>query len=191
MNQENRARLKLVAIVMLFVVPVAAAYILYFTMSGLAPSGESNQGELLDPVQPLPSLQLTGRDGAVTSADVLAEKWTFLQVAPEGCGDECRTSLDETLQIWRLLGDKKPRVQRVLLVGDGKRAPDPGRKPLSVYQGQLAAIWQLIEQHAAGRPGTVYLVDPHGNWVLFYPPEQDGTELYKDTKHLLSLSYIG
>lgn len=191
MNQHNRARLKLVGVFMLFILPVAAAYILYYGLYGLTPASETNQGELLEPAQPLPSVSLTGSQGEADSADVLSEKWTFLQVAPAGCGSECRTSLDETLQIWRLLGDKKTRVQRILLVGEGTQAPDPGRNPLTIYHGQLAAMWQLMQSHSADRPGTVYLIDPNGNWVLFYPPEQDGTELYKDTKHLLRLSYIG
>lgn len=48
-----------------------------------------------------------------------------------------------------------------------------------------------MKQHHAIRAGTVYLIDPHANWVLYYPPQQNGEGLFQDTKHLLKLSYIG
>ena len=37
----------------------------------------------------------------------------------------------------------------------------------------------------------IYLVDPLGNWMLYYPPGGDGGALFKDVKHLLKLSHIG
>lgn len=190
MTRQNRARLKLMGVFLLFLGPLALAFIMYYGFHGLRPGGATNNGVLLTPAKPLPELELSGRQGATTSTDVLRQQWTFLQVAPEGCDDVCRDSLEETFQIWLLLHDERKRVQRVLLVGES--LPSFQQRPrLEVYRGDLTPLRALIKQHDAGRAGTVYLVDPHANWVLYYPPEQDGEGLFQDTKHLLKLSHIG
>lgn len=193
MRQQYRSRLKLIGVFLLFFAPLALAYVLYYGMHGMITGGATNKGILLTPVVPLPTIKLADSGGALTSTDVLREQWTFLQVAPKGCGPACRKSLRETRQIWVLLHDERVRVQRVLFVGGGTVTPPAFEKQprLEVYSGMLAPLAAFIESHEAGRPGTVYLIDPHGNWVLYYPPEQNGKALFEDTKHLLHLSQIG
>lgn len=190
MNKERRARLKLLGIFLLFLGPLALSYFLYYGLHGLRGGGATNKGELLTPAEPLPEIALTGAGGSTTSMAVLRQQWTFLQVAPDGCDRVCRDSLDETRQVWLLLHDERQRVQRVLFVGG--TPPRLEKLPLvEVYSGRLHPLWALIQQHGAAQAGTVYLIDPHGNWVLYYPPTQDGEGLYRDTKHLLDLSHIG
>lgn len=192
MKRQTLARLKLLAVFLLFAGPLAAAYILYYGLPEQISGAATNKGMLVDPVTPLPVVALDDEGGAATSKAVLADQWTFLQVAPDGCGDPCRESLRETRQIWALLHDERDRVQRVLLVGSGQSAPAFGKQPrLEVYSGKLGPLWNLFKAASAQAPGTVYLVDPLGNWVLYYPPEDNGEALFDDTKHLLKLSHIG
>lgn len=191
MNKQNRARLKMIGIFMLFAGPLAFSYVLYYGLGGLRAGAATNKGELVQPAQRLPEIALHGADGATTSTTVFGKNWTYLQVAPDGCGSECRQSLDETRQIWLLLHDERERVQRVLFVS-GKTPPSLDKlRSVDVYSGQLQPIWTLLQKHGAAQPGTVYLVDPLGNWMLYYLPEDNGAGLYKDTKHLLDLSHIG
>lgn len=190
MTKQNRARVKLVFVFLLFLAPLAGSYVLYYGLHGVMQGGITNKGQLLDPAQPLPRIDLRHGDKTLASTDVLRGQWTYLQVAPAGCAAACRESLRQTRQIWALLHDERSRVQRILLVGG--TPPSFSRQPLlEVYSGDLEAMWQLIRKHGAAQPGTVYLVDPHGNWVLYYPPTGDGEGLYRDTKHLLDLSHIG
>lgn len=191
MTRQNLARLKLLGVCALFFGPLAAAFVLYYGMHDVVTGGVTNKGNLLSPAQPLPSVALTGPDGTTTSAEVLRQQWTFLQVAPDGCGPLCRENLAQTRQIWLLLHDERERVQRVLLVGAGQTSDLENRPGLEVYSGDLGPLRALLEKHSPGRAGTVYLIDPHGNWVLYYPPGQNGAGLFKDTKHLLELSHIG
>lgn len=191
MKQHNQARIKLLGVFALFIAPLALAWVLYFGMPGVISGAATNKGILLTPAKPLPTIPLTGPDGATTSAEVLRDQWTFLQVAPHGCGSDCRESLAETRRAWRLLHDDRERVQRVLLVGAGQTPQLAKRPGLEVYSGDLERLRQLIHEHAAGKPGTVYLIDPHANWVLYYPPKQHGEGLFRDTSHLLELSHIG
>lgn len=191
MNQQYKTRLKLIGVFMMFLGPLAGSFILYYGFHDALMGGISNKGILLTPAKPLPKFKLTGNKETTTSQQVLRDQWTFLQVAPEGCAEVCRESLRETLQIWRLLHDERDRVQRVLFVGP-QQTPNLDQRPiLEVYSGQLEPLWELIKKHSPGQAGTVYLIDPHGNWVLYYPPKQDGEGLFQDTKHLLELSHIG
>src|SRR5699024_512822 len=117
MNKRTLGRIKLISIFLLFIIPVAASYILYFGLHGLDSSDSANKGELLDPVQPLPALELNGADGHTTSDQVLREKWTYLQVAPAECGAACRRSEEHTSE----LQSRFDLVCRLLLAQSNER----------------------------------------------------------------------
>lgn len=192
MKQQTLARLKLLAVFLLFAAPLTAAYVLYYGMPGQISGAATNKGMLVDPAVPLPVVTLAGQGSDIASGEVLRGQWTFLQVASDGCGGACRQSLLETRQIWALLHDERDRVQRVLIVGGAGPAPAFQQQPrLQVYSGEVLPLRNLFEAESADAPGTVYLIDPLGNWVLYYPPEQNGEALFDDTKHLLKLSHIG
>ncbi|GAB3681019.1 SCO family protein [Salinisphaera aquimarina] len=192
MKTQSLARLKMLGVFMIFLGPLALAYLMYY---GLSYGGavRTNDGQLVSPAQPLPDIALSDGDGnSVPSGQILEQKWTILQVAGEGCGDACRKSLDETRQIRALLHRRAARVQRVLIVDGAQPLPDLDAQPdLSVYQGDTAQMSALFDAQQADKPGMVYLVDPLGNWMLYYPPGGDGSALFKDIKHLLKLSHIG
>jgi len=191
MKTQTRARLKLVGVFMIFVGPLALAYLLYY---GLSYGGAgTNGGELVDPAMRLPDIALTDAQGETRPSGALFEqKWTILQVAPDGCGEACIQSLEETRQIRALLHRRAARVQRVLLTDIDSAHPQIERQPdLAIYRAPLTAIDEIFESQGATAPGMIYLVDPLGNWMLYYPPGGDGGALFKDVKHLLKLSHIG
>ena len=49
---------------------------------------------------------------------------------------------------------------------------------------------ESLSQVSLGRPG-LFLRDPNGNVILFYPAKNAGKPMLKDLKHLLKLSNIG
>ncbi len=192
MKRQTLARLKLLSVFLLFAAPLAIAYTLYYGMPKRIDGAGTNKGSLVSPVQPLPAMSFEAESETLGSGDVFAEKWTFLQVAPAGCGDACRTSLRETRQVRALLHRRSTRVQRVLVTSaDAPRPAFDSHPDLQVFTGGTAALSELFEAQSASAPGTVYLVDPLGNWLLFYPPGQNSEALFQDTKHLLKLSHIG
>lgn len=191
MKQDNKARLKLLGVFSIFIVPLTAAYVLYYGLS--YGSAGTNQGVLVEPAQPLPELTLYDRQGStVPGAQVFDEKWTILQVAADDCGSACRQSLDETRQIRALLHRRVTRVQRVLLLPAESSIPQFDSQPdLAVYRTDTKPLARLFEQQQANSRGVVYLIDPLGNWMLYYPEDGDGEALFEDIKHLLKLSHIG
>ena len=58
-----RGRRSLLAVAALFLVPVAAAFWLYYGTPGWRPRGAANRGELVDPAVPLPVFTFVTADG--------------------------------------------------------------------------------------------------------------------------------
>lgn len=185
MQATTKTRLKILAVAVLFIGPLALAWLVYGVFPSQTPEGRTHGGVLNDPAKPLPE---EGLEPVAGTADlpVFDERWTLLQVAPGKCREACREGLATTRQVRALLHRRSTRVQRVLVTagppGDLGDHPD-----LAVYRGG-AEMRSTLGEHA---PGTVYIVDPLGNWVLTYPGPADADALFKDIKHLLKLSHIG
>lgn len=193
MSTDKHGGWKLLAIILIFLVPVVFAFVLYYGFSYRGGEG-TNNGELVTPARPLPELTLSHEHdrGSVSSTRVLKGKWTLLEVAPDGCRQACRQSLAATRQVRSLLHDDIARVQRVLLIGANQRFPQLHAQPdLQVYRTHLRPLIQLFTPVGASAPGVVYVVDPLGNWMLYYPSRATGDGLFEDIKHLLMLSHIG
>lgn len=185
METKVKARLKVLAVAVLFFGPLAAAWLAYMAFPGWLPAAQTQHGELNDPARPLPQAGLEPA-GGTAALPAFEEHWTFLQVAPDGCREACRDALMTTRQVRALLHRRAARVQRVLVTSGS--AVDLGDHPdLAVYRGG-AALREVLGDYPAG---TVYVVDPLGNWVLTYPAPVDIEGLFKDIKHLLKLSHIG
>ena len=86
------------------------------------------------------------------------------------------------------------RVQRVFL--HGETPPDtvflaeehPGL--ITIEDSGLTGL--LRNKRPADVPaGGYFLIDPHGNLVMYFRPDLDPAEIVDDIKHLLRLSRIG
>lgn len=179
------ARFKILAVAVIFLGPLATAWLWYGAFPEQAPGGRTHHGQLNDPALPLPSDDLAPA-GGIAELPVFGERWTLLHVPPDDCGDACRDALAATRQVRALLHRRATRVQRVLVTA-GPAPVLEDHPDLAVYRGG-DALRALLDGYA---PGTVFLVDPLGNWVLTYPAPVDADGLFKDIKHLLKLSHIG
>ena len=195
-----RARLTLILVVALFLLPVVAATYLY--VSGWRPEGKSLQhGELLQPARPLGDAELTGADGAPYRFRALRGKWALVYFNPLPCTDICRNNLYKMQQVRLAQGRDAPRVERVMIVAGASSAAlrelaqqNPG---LIVASGAQATLQALAREFVSSQgtaldaPGRVYLIDPIGNLVLSYAPDADPSGMRKDLARLLRLSQVG
>lgn len=179
------ARFKILALAVIFFGPLATAWLWYGAFPERTPGGRTHHGVLNDPAVSLPPDGLTPA-GGIAELPVFSERWTLLHVPPDGCGDACRDALATTRQVRALLHRRATRVQRALVTAGP--APALNDHPdLAIYRGG-DALREALGEHA---PGTVFLADPLGNWVLTYPAPVDADGLFEDLKHLLKLSQIG
>ena len=94
-----------------------------------------------------------------------------------------------------LLNEKRPRVQRVYVAPD-VQALAAARELLQAENPDLvflapadAAAFRAIFEPSD--PDALYLLDPHGNWLMTYPGTADPKGVLGDIKKLLRNSQIG
>lgn len=200
--QDRRNRRFLVALALLFFLPLAVSFYLYYGPAGWRPSSHVNHGDLIDPARPLPdiSLPVATPDGEhAGKPDFLKGKWTLLYFGPGRCAAACRKDLYDTRQIRIALGRDMDRVQRVFLA-EGDCCDWPYLKAehadlLTVRATPDAApLLALLPTQGGIAPlqaERVYVIDPLGNLMMSYAPTAKPKGMLEDIKRLLGLSHVG
>jgi len=187
-RRRMRSRLMLIGIILMFFVPLVAAFVLYYGMHW-RPAGQTNHGALIEPPRPLPT---------AGAAAVLRGKWSLVYVGAGHCDGECRSTLHFIQQTYLGLAQLMPRVQQVFLVTAAccddafietehpqlitVNLEDPANAEAAALLGQIPA-----DQRAT----SVFIVDPKGNLMMRYDARATPRGLHDDLQRLLSLSHIG
>lgn len=157
---------------------LGASYLLFYSAQEDGVWGTTNQGTFVDP--PLTVAELGLKD---STGQQLTEgfTWWLWVVAADGCDQECETAVHQLRQLHVLLNKDADRLQRALVTKPGLAPAVLGNYPnLDHLTGDLNGLSEGI-----------YLVDPIGNLVLFYPLSDAGKPVLTDLKKLLKLSQIG
>jgi hypothetical protein len=203
--RDRRQRRVLIGLALLFFAPLGLAFFLYYGLGGWLPGGRVNAGDLVNPARPLPPVALPLWGAGATDPNFLKGKWTFLQVAQGACGQQCLTRLYDTRQVRLALDRDMNRVQRVFVAEPDccdvqslhEQHPDLITLRGSADAAPLLALLQGETNTAAAmgsRPAEsprVYLIDPLGNLMMFYPANVKPKGMLEDLKRLLRLSSIG
>jgi cytochrome oxidase Cu insertion factor (SCO1/SenC/PrrC family) len=93
-----------------------------------------------------------------------------------------------------MLGKEMDRIERVFL--HGEQAPDTllvAEEHQGLVTLQDTALRAVLDDKtpAALPAGGFYLIDPHGNLVLYFSPDIKPRDMVDDIKRLLKLSRIG
>lgn len=189
MNDERRksGRLRFLLIAAVFFGPLLGAAWLYYKGGELQPDERANHGALLEPI-----INLHDTVPGVTALE--NRSWLLLYANDGTCSEDCRTALYTQRQSRLMLGKEMDRVERVFLHGD--EAPDTllitdEHKGLITLQDAVLAT--VLDNKKPGElaTGGFYLIDPHGNLVLYFSPDVDPRDMVDDIKRLLKLSRIG
>lgn len=196
-RKSEVGRRTVLLVVLIFAAPVLAAWALY-AMRGSWDLPARNYGELLDPVRPLGDYTLTGRDGTQLRTAELKGRWTLLYLNAGDCPQPCRDDLYRTRQVRWALNEDMRRVHRVFVMTsepsdattfDALVAQHRDMQAVTAGATTLQALVGDLESGRAG-PG-VYLVDPLGNVVMWYPSGFEAKGLLSDLRRLLKVSKIG
>jgi hypothetical protein len=183
---DRRQRRLLVGLAVLFFAPIGLSFYLYYGHSALQPLGKVNRGVLVLPPHALPA-------GMLPPAST--GKWTLITVTDGNCDALCRRQLYDTRQVRTALDRDMPRVQRVLVAtGDCCDASFLTREHpdlATVHAAPDAPLLAALRVDAAPPAGRIYVVDPLGNLMLWYPTDAPPKGLLEDMKRLLKLSHIG
>lgn len=192
-GNRNRARLTLVFIAVIFFGPLAIAAVLYYGGSDLLPGARTNAGDLLQPIRNVDEELGPGTLNTLTEG-AGDNRWLLIYVNGGQCDSDCETALYRMRQSRTMLGRDMPRIVRVFLHGD----IGPDRVLIeTVHDGLIATknddLSKLLESRRPARSasGGLYLIDPLGNLVMYFPPDLEPEALVGDIEHLLDLSRIG
>lgn len=216
---RTASRLKLIALALIFVAPLAAAMVFYYWIQiHGGPAHTTNHGHLLAKARPLYTYDASGKprpiaaltqagleraDGSQADPMLFRKKWTLLYVARGTCSQRCRQRLYDTRQVRAATGQDAWRIRRVLVLVDPKTSDalkaftsrvHPDLTVLfasSTVNPLLKFLRPQPNDPPTGEAGRVYLIDPHGNWLMYYTLRNPASGMLKDLQKLLRISTIG
>jgi cytochrome oxidase Cu insertion factor (SCO1/SenC/PrrC family) len=200
LRRTTRGRWLMIAVLLVCAAPVVASYFAYFVVR---PQARTNYSELIVPTRPLPaSLPLTDLAGTRVAPSSLRGQWLVVVVAAGACDARCERHLWLQRQLHEALGAEKDRVDKVWLVDDGA-APRPETLQAIAASANARAAFASATVLRAARadlagwlaPGQgyaledhLYIVDPHGEWMMRVPADADPARLKRDLDKLLVAS---
>ena len=167
--------------------PLIGAAWLYYQGDSLQPETRANHGALLEPITNL-------HDLVPESAILEHRSWLLLYGDDGQCSEGCRKALYTIRQARLMLGREMDRVERVFL--HGAEPPDTlfiAEEYKGLITLQDAALRSALDKKKPGSlpDGGYFLIDPHGNLVLYFRPDINPRDMVDDIKRLLKLSRIG
>lgn len=181
------SRIKLLLLLGLFVLPVAASYLTYYI---LKPEGRKNYGELVKQVD----LQIKGTDLSGNPFDFaqLKGSWVMVYAGGGACDESCKQLLYFMRQTRKVQGKEMDRIERVWLITDGL-VPDAGLQ--AEHEGlkmvRVEALVAAKQLAGAEEGGYLYMADPLGHLMMRWPRNPDPSSMVKDIRLLLKASQIG
>ena len=190
-------RFLIFSIILVCVLPFFAAWHVFKNPQWIG--GTTNYGRLIVPVVKFDRTQFIGLDQVSQHpVDQLKGRWIMIHLITKNhCGLSCRESLHKTKQIRLMLHQDLMRVRRLLVIGDNvatsplnTRLDNDGtllrvRPGKSFFAHVSAALGGPLDQ------GMLFLMDPLGNLMMWYPSGFNPYHVKKDMKKLLNVSQIG
>jgi len=203
MNEKQNTQNKKIIIVLLFIFLAPLTYAVWLYNSGWRPLATSNYGALITPARPLQAFTLETLAGNPVKLDDIRNKWAMIYLGSASCNQACKDSLYKMRQVHILQAKQQPRVQRIMILTDLtglsglKRLLAKEYPKMMVMKGTEQQVKNLTKQfrvhegEAVETQHRIYLMDPLGNLMMYYPENTDGSNLNKDLKKLLRKSQIG
>ncbi len=190
-QKRKKAKLTLIAILVVSITPILAAYTAFFTGIGV-PDHTVNNGQLLSEPKSLQSL---------VSAEFWSElqenkKWRLMLPITDSCNESCQNNMYTTRQVHIRLGEKSVRVERFAInaaneVGQGVYDALKEEHPLLKLESVDPSVWKIwakeIPELYQGDQHVYLLIDQEGIAMMAYTT-QHGNDLLKDIKRALKYS---
>lgn len=194
---QRRGRRIFLLIALVFALPVAAAWLIYFAAPELIPQERTNRGQLVEPAQPFEDIALKDAQGEQVPMD---QRWSLVVFDDGDCGAECANALLMTRQMRLSLNNRMKRLSRVLVVPAGSDLEalhellDAAHPDLTIARdvdGRARDFFGAGPAAAGESAPGLHLVDPHANYMMRYPAGIEPKPLRKDIVRLLRASQIG
>jgi hypothetical protein len=188
-KRTQMGRWRMLAVLLICAAPVLASYFTYYVVR---PEGRRNFGELIQPTRALPNVTLQSLEGQKIQLPELKGQWLLVSVADAACDATCLRNLYLQRQILMGLGKERDRTEWVWLVTDTAHVPAeimPGLKEANVLRIDPQALQQwLVPAEGKALSDHLFVVDPHGEWMMRFPAQlsdEGALKAKKDLERLL------
>lgn len=182
------SRLKLLAIMALFALPIVASTIAYHFFP---PGATANYGELIVPPQAITTSSFRRVGGGEFAFGELRGKWVLMASDSGSCPASCDAKLLLMRQLRLMLGRNAHRLSRVFVADDTYPiAP----RALAPYEGTVVITplpGMVLPLSPVNDRAHFYLADPLGNVMMRFPADAEPRRMLKDLERLLKASQIG
>jgi hypothetical protein len=199
---RTRSRLSLLLLLAFFAAPVVLAWLAFYVFPEWRPAGTSNHGQLITPLRPLPAFEVETLSGDRIDETFLRGKWTLVYLVQGACAEPCVRQLYNLRQVRLAQGKNIDRIQRLMLWERADLRPGQRTELTEHFPGQVMVALPdrvppelletfVLDEQDPMRAGRVYLVDPLGNLMMSYQPEDEPSGMIKDLERLLKYSGLG
>ena len=213
----DRSKIKLTALLLVIVLPITLATVTFMYREGKGFGSTTNKGRLISPVMDITEFGMRNAEGAamfqvfeemvegVDPSDYKVRPWLLVYIGTEVCDDDCVERLYFLRQLHTRLGADSSRLQRYYLkAGEGDLTLNSNTEtlfatdfPEMVVAGtdETALRAKLARTHGEEEDPVaahyIYVVDPVGNVMLYFTPENGPEQILDDVENLLDRSSLG
>jgi len=166
----------------MFILPIAFGTLFFYANPNYFSESTVNYGELVRPV-----IATDDTDIEIDGSASLQGIWTMAYVSSR-CDEACEKAVSDMKTIRTLMNADMRRIQRMIIIKDNSTPPsdDKGLIKARVTSEKLTQSLKKYTENA------IYLIDPIGNIMLYYGPQNIDIRLViKDLKRLFKYSRIG
>ena len=166
----------------MFILPIAFGTLFFYANPNYFSESTVNYGELVRPV-----IVIDESDIEIDSEASLQGIWTMVYVSSR-CDDACEKAVTDMKTIRTLMNDDMRRIQRMIIIKDNST---PKNSDESLIKAKITSE-KLTQNLKKYTENAIYLIDPIGNIMLYYEPQNIDIRLViKDLKRLFKYSRIG
>jgi len=192
MKKSNNKVITLLTLFIIFIGPLIAAW-WFYSDTNTWKAKKLNHGKLIQPVISVKKVHLYQNNGKVLSFHDYARKWLLIMVQPsQECNNDCKTIVHNLRQVHLALGKKSNRVRRLMISYQQKKSLPVKKFIEANYQNmeffmidKSQWINSLKNKKINLSQPLVFIIDPLGNLIMYYPADFTMDGLYKDLKRLL------
>ena len=171
------------AIWLITLLPIVIAVAMSYSLISI-PDSTKNNGVLMP----------AGIHVPVSLSNIQQGKWGLLVISDD-CDVLCRQQIYRMQQLHKSMGDDYDRIQAIWLSTDNKLETEDLTVDIDFTEVTTIGNYDLLnwfnQQALSWQDQRVWLIDPTGTLVMFFPPELTARQVMSDLKWLLKVSRVG
>lgn len=194
-NRKKSLRV-LLFMALLFGLPYAGAFYMFFSEDGAAKMDTSNNGLLVSPVRKMQPQRFRDLIKQQDFSYDFSQNWTMLTFASSDCDTRCTDNLYAMKQVRLALGVERSNVRRMMLLQEQQHLDElksrlgdfAGMDVVSMTAEGLEALQETLQYEDQSFENAIFLFDPYGNYMMYYPPSTHPKLLLADMQLLIKVS---